>query len=81
MANLYLRNGDDAKAMAECQAALKYDPDDETALYRWLRILSARHQDSDASAIAEVTERWKKAREKQKEGELRDSRYRILTTK
>lgn len=79
LARLYLQNGDEERAIRECQAALKSDPQDETALYRWLRILNARHRESDAGAIAEVTERWKQAREKQKEADVRESRYRIFT--
>lgn len=80
LARLYLQNGDEKRAISECQAALKIDPDDETALYRWLRILRARHSESDARSIAELTERWNKAREKQKENDQRESRYRILVS-
>ncbi len=81
LARLYLQSGDEARAITECQAALKSDPQDETALYRWLRILNARHRASDAGALAYVTEHWKQAREKQKEADIRESRYRIFTAK
>jgi tetratricopeptide (TPR) repeat protein len=80
LARLYQEAGDVAKAVQECQAALKSDPEDETALYRWLRILSARHQAGDASAIESLTDRWNKTRQKLKEEDLRESRYRIFTS-
>jgi len=81
LASLYLPNGDERNSIRECQAALKTDPEDETALYRWLRILSSHHKKSDASAIAKMTARWNKTRQRQKEIDLRESRYRIMTAK
>lgn len=81
LARLYAQNGgEQEKAIDECKAALRTDPEDETALYRWLRILQARHQDHDASAIAELAKRWQVAREKGKSDELRQSRFRIATS-
>ena len=80
LARLYLQNGEEGLAIHECQAALKSDAQDETALYRWLRILNARHRESDAAELAYVTEQWKQARAKQKETDVRESRYRIFTT-
>ena len=80
LASLYQQTGDEKKAITECQAALRTNPEDETALYRWLRILSAGHQANDVSAISSLRDRWNKAREKQKEEDLRESRYRISTS-
>jgi len=79
LARIYQQNGDENRAIEECKAALKSDPDDETALYRWLRILHRRHKEGDASALAELTERWNQVRGKQRQSELRESRYRITT--
>lgn len=81
LARLYLQKGDEMKAIAECQAALSSDPNDETALYRWLRILSGRHRGDEVKELAQVTERWRQARERQKQADLRESRYRIFTEK
>ena len=80
LARLYQLNGDEDKAIAECRAALKSNPDDETALYRWLRILRGRHKESDASAIEQLNERWNAARQRQKDSDQRESRYRISTS-
>ena len=79
LARLYVQNGSPDKAIAECRAALQGDPNDEAALYHWLRILNARHSAADRAAISNLTERWKRAQQANKEHELRDSQYRILT--
>lgn len=80
LAKLHQDSGDVARAIKECQEALKSDPEDETALYRWLRILNARHGAGDESAIQALTGRWNNARESAKKRDLRESRYRIFTS-
>lgn len=81
LARLYLQTGDVDGAIAECKAALKTDPQDEAALYRWLRILKARHADSDATLITDLSKRWAQAKQNQKDDELRQSQFRIITSK
>jgi tetratricopeptide (TPR) repeat protein len=79
LSRLYLQSGRQADAIRECYSALKYDADDETALYRLLRILKARGQGSDAAAIEELTKKWIAAREQQRVAEQREGEFRIRT--
>ncbi len=79
LARLYQENGSEDLAVTESYAALKYDADDETALYRLLRILKSRHASGDESALADLTSRWQQARAKQRAAEQRESSFRITT--
>jgi tetratricopeptide (TPR) repeat protein len=79
LARLYQQSGNEGGAIEESYAALKHDPEDETALYRLMRILKARRGAGDESASADLANRWKKARTKQLAAEQRASSFRIAT--
>jgi tetratricopeptide (TPR) repeat protein len=75
LAKLYLQSGQTEQAIQECQAALKNDPKDQTALYHL--ILALRKTDRKAE-IPELLKRLAKARQDATEEEAEQSRYKLV---
>lgn len=74
LSNIYMMQGEMAKTTAECQEALRLDPDDMIAMYR---LLIASRKMGDTAAVQELTMRVAEGHKKTRETESGRLRYRI----
>lgn len=77
LANYYLQDGDTDAAIAECRAALKQNPNDQTALYRL--IVALRKTDHRAE-IPDLLKRLAAARQAATKQEAENNRYKLVVT-
>jgi tetratricopeptide (TPR) repeat protein len=75
LAKLYLRSADYKAAAAECRAALKIDPADQTAVYR---LMQALRKSGDDSEIPDLVKRLAALRQQTNKEEQERNRYRVV---
>lgn len=75
LANFYLQSGKSDVAIAECRAALEYNPKDQTALYRL--IVALRKIDRKAE-IPDLLKRLAEARQEATNQEAENNRYKLV---
>ena len=75
LGNLYLKSGQVDKAMEQSRETLRYDSSDEVALYHLLQGL--RRSKDPKGELPELTRRLAAAREKSKQKEAAESRYKL----
>lgn len=75
LANYYLQAGNTDAAIAECRAALKQDPKDQTALYR---LIVALRKTDHKEEIPDLLKRLAEARHAATEQEAENNRYKLV---
>ncbi len=75
LAKIYMLQGNMPLAIAECLAALKVDPNDESATYR---LLSASRQVGDRATVKELSKRVAEQHQQARSDEAKRLRYRIV---
>ncbi len=75
LANFYLQAGQTNAAIAECRAALRQNPHDQTALYR---LIVALRKTGDKDEIPELLKRLAAARQEATKQEVENNRYKLV---
>ncbi len=75
LANFYLQAGQPDSAIAECRAALEYNPKDQTALYR---LIVALRKTERKAEIPDLLKRLAEARQEATRQEGENSRYKLV---
>lgn len=75
LANYYLQGGQTDAAVAECRAALKQDPKDQTALYR---LIVALRKTDHKEEIPDLLKRLAEARQAATKQEAENNRYKLV---
>jgi tetratricopeptide (TPR) repeat protein len=77
LANYYLQAGETDAAIAECRAALKQNPKDQTALYR---MIVALRKTDHKEEIPDLLKRLAAARQDATRQEAENNRYKLVVT-
>jgi tetratricopeptide (TPR) repeat protein len=75
LANFRLQEGNTNSAIDECRAALRYKPDDQTALYR---LIVALRKTGQKNEIPDLLKRLADARQKATKQEAENNRYKLV---
>jgi tetratricopeptide (TPR) repeat protein len=78
LSRLYLDAGETTAAVNQCKLALRQDPYDQVALYRLMRAMRQNKAPGQAEQISQLMKRFNEAREKGRQREIQESRYRLL---
>jgi tetratricopeptide (TPR) repeat protein len=78
LSRLYLESGQTAKAIAQCRATLKYDGNDQVALYRLIRALRAEDAKRHEAEISQLLQSLAEVRKQAQQKEVEASQYKLV---
>ena len=78
LSRLYAQTGDTAKVMEHCRTALRYDPNDEMAVYRLMRALQSTGTKEAAEEVPILLKRFSTLREEARKREAEEGKYRLV---
>jgi tetratricopeptide (TPR) repeat protein len=78
LSRLHLESGNTTAAVQQCRLTLKYEPNDQVALYRLLRALKSVSPEANAAEIRSLTARLAQVRQEAREKQQQTNHYRLV---